>query len=104
MQIDRMNKGVWGKVRAFFDVKTEEGFVVKGFKIIEGIEGLFVSFPSVKGNDEEYHDTVWCEKTLRQQLNLTAITEYDPDDPSLKREKGDKQTELVPAGDEDIPF
>ena len=34
MKIERINKGSWGKIRAFFDIRTEEGFVVKGFKII----------------------------------------------------------------------
>ena len=46
MKIERMNKGSWGKVRAFFDLATQEGFTIKGFKIIEGINGLFVSMPS----------------------------------------------------------
>ena len=27
-----MNKGEWGKIKACFDVTTEEGFVIKGFK------------------------------------------------------------------------
>ena len=44
MKIERMNKGSWGKVRAFFDLTTSEGFTMKGFKIIEGINGLFVLY------------------------------------------------------------
>ena len=32
MKIERMNKGSWGKVRAFFDIRTEEGLVY-GFDI-----------------------------------------------------------------------
>jgi len=31
-----MNKGQWGKLRAFFDLKTSDGFVIKGFKLVEG--------------------------------------------------------------------
>ena len=42
-----MNKGSWGKLRAYFDVQTDEGFTIKGFRIVEGINGLFVS-PQVK--------------------------------------------------------
>ena len=56
-----MNKGSWGKIRAFFDLRTEEGFTMKGFKLVEGINGLFVGFPSQKGSDDEYHDTIWAE-------------------------------------------
>jgi len=54
MKISRMNKGEWGKVRAFFDLTTSDGFTIKGFKLVEGISGLFVGFPSAKGTDGEY--------------------------------------------------
>ena len=80
MTIERINKGSWGKVRAFFDIRTEEGLVVKGFKIMEGINGLFVSMPSQKGKnqqgEDEWFDTVWIEKELRDQLNQIALNEY----------------------------
>ena len=72
-----MTKGNWGKVRAFFDLQTEEGFTIKGFKLVEGINGLFVGFPSQKGNDDEYYDTVWVDsKQLRDELNQLAIDCY----------------------------
>ena len=71
-----MNKGSWGKVRAFFDVMTEEGFTIKGFKIIEGINGLFVSRPSQKGKDDEYFDTVYVPQELSAELNQLALQQY----------------------------
>jgi len=77
MKISRMNRGNWGKVRAFFDLTTQDGFTIKGFKLIEGINGLFVSMPSQKGNDDEYYDTIWVEsKQLREELSTLAIAEY----------------------------
>tara|TARA_Y100000748_G_scaffold138451_1_gene116092 strand:- start:713 stop:1138 length:426 start_codon:yes stop_codon:yes gene_type:complete len=76
MKIERMNKGSWGKLRAFFDVQTDEGFTIKGFKIIEGINGLFVGPPSQKGKDEEYYDTVFIAPELREELNHTALQHY----------------------------
>ena len=49
-----------------------------GFKIIEGINGLFVSMPSQNGNDEEYYDTIWVDsKQLREELNELAINQYN---------------------------
>ena len=81
MKIARMNKGSWGKLRAFFDVETQEGFVMKGFKLVEGINGLFVGMPSQKGSDEEYHDTIWVEsKEMREELNTLAISKYQESD------------------------
>ena len=71
-----MNKGEWGKIKAFFDVETEEGFVMKGFKLVQGINGLFVGFPSQKGSDEEYYDTIYAESELKDQLSQIAIDHY----------------------------
>ena len=45
-------------------------------KIIEGINGLFVSMPSQKGNDGEYYDSVFATKETRDQLNKVALDEY----------------------------
>mgnify|MGYP001174627595 CR=1 FL=1 len=71
-----MNKGNWGKIRAFFDLQTEEGFTIKGFKLVEGINGLFVGFPSQKGSDDEYHDTIWADRDVKEQVNQLAIKTY----------------------------
>ena len=78
MKITNMRKGSWGKLTAFFDVVTEEGFTVKGFKLVQGINGIFVGFPSQKGKDDdnEYYDTVWAEKDLKEELSRLAIDYY----------------------------
>ena len=76
MKIERMNKGSWGKVRAFFDLTTDEGFIIKGFRLVEGINGLFVSMPSQKGQDGEYYDTVLADRVLRDKISQKAIQEY----------------------------
>ena len=118
MKIERMNKGSWGKVRAFFDITTTDGFTIKGFKIIEGINGLFVSLPSQKGNDDEYYDTVWLEsKELRDKLNQTAIDHYGsqhsetlaPEAVPASTEVEKPKEEVVvekkePFSEDDIPF
>ena len=76
MKVTRINKGQWGKLRAFFDIRTEEGFGIKGFKIVEGINGLFVGMPSQKGKDDEYFDTVYVAPEIREELNHVAIQTY----------------------------
>jgi len=77
MKIERMNKGEWGKIRAFFDLRTQEGIVIKGFKLVEGINGMFVGMPSQKGKDEEYFDTVFMDRDLRDELNQISIDAYE---------------------------
>ena len=91
-----MNKGSWGKIKAFFDLQTEDGFTIKGFKLVEGTNGLFVGFPSQKGNDEEYHDTVWVEKEVREQVIELAKREYES--------STEQEQELPVMPTEDLPF
>ena len=131
MKIERMNKGEWGKLRAYFDLATSDGFIIKGFKLVDGINGLFVSMPSQKGNDEEYYDTIWVEsKQLKEELTTLAINTYNeststPTSQTSENPKsmesvsepeatGDNLTSEVPAtpedaasssfSDDDIPF
>ena len=86
MKIINMRKGSWGKLTAFFDVVTDEGFILKGFKLVNGINGMFVGFPSQKGNDDEYYDTIWLteevRESIREKLNKIAVEEYNKDNPA----------------------
>ena len=76
MKISRMKTGDFGKLRAFFDLEVN-GFTIKGFKIVEGSNGLFVSMPSQQDKDGNYNDTVWADKDTRKKLNELAISHYD---------------------------
>ena len=96
MKIERMNRGSWGKIKAFFDLQTEDGFTIKGFKLVEGTNGLFVGFPSQKGSDDEYHDTVWVEKEVREQVIELAKREYES--------YTEQEQELPVMPTEDLPF
>ena len=112
-----MTKGSWGKIRAFFDLQTQEGFTIKGFKLVEGINGLFVGFPSQKGNDDEYRDTVWADRELKDGLAQLAIKEYgqevmnspigveeDNFQPPPSLETAESPIVAEPFSDDDIPF
>ena len=98
MKIERMNRGNWGKIKAFFDLQTEDGFTIKGFKMVEGTNGMFVGFPSQKNNDDEYHDTVWADKDVKDQVTELAKMEYES--PSAHQMAEQK----VPIKTEDVPF
>ena len=124
MKIERMNKGEWGKLRAFFDLKTSEGIVIKGFKLVEGINGMFVGMPSQKGKDDEFFDTVFMDRDIREELNQVAMDAYNndsfgaqPAEPaSISAEQptsnempdtlysSDNTENVQPFDDNDIPF
>ena len=88
MKISRMNKGDWGKVKAFFDLETQDGFTIKGFKIIEGANGMFAGFPSQQNKDGEYNDTIFADKTLKQKVNQLALEHYN--------QSGSSQSDDIP--------
>lgn len=115
-----MNKGSWGKVRAFFDLRTDEGFVIKGFKIIEGINGKFVGMPSTKNEQGEYFPTVWADEAVKSELEQLAMRAYGQESVSdsdsttnaetiTTSDKASSTPEAEPAkseefNEDDIPF
>lgn len=101
MQIERINKGQWGKVRAFFDLRTTEGLVIKGFKIVEGTSGPFVGMPSQKGGDGQYYDSVLAEAEAKQEITRLAMEAYGGD---IVQGGARTYEEPPPFGDDDIPF
>jgi len=65
------------KTKAFFDAATEEGITIKGFTLVDGTNGLFVSCPSEKGKDGKYYEKVLLPKELKEELTALAISEYN---------------------------
>lgn len=45
------------KVKAFCDVAIGD-FLVKGFKVVEGSKGLFISMPQERSKDGKYYPSV----------------------------------------------
>tara|TARA_B100000530_G_C15932797_1_gene477629 strand:- start:3628 stop:4017 length:390 start_codon:yes stop_codon:yes gene_type:complete len=129
MEIINMRTGSWGKLVAFFDVKTDEGFIIKGFKLFNGINGLFAGMPSEKRQDEngedKYFDTIWLtdetRESMREKLNTMASDHYNKNSnmdmpqaaptPASNTEQAVPQTKEsdtkvaeAPFSDDDLPF
>ncbi len=80
MKIVRMNvldNSSGGNLKAFFDFETSDGIVIKGFRIVSGSNGLFVSAPSDKGKDGKYYDSVVVPAELKKSLEKLALEEYN---------------------------
>lgn len=55
-----------------------EGIVIKGFKIVEGRDNDFVSWPSQKGKDGKYYDQVFAlDKDIRREVEDMILDEYE---------------------------
>ena len=66
-----------GKIRASIDIRTSEGFIIKGFKVIEGENGLFIGMPSERTRTGKYVDLVRVEDlNLKEMLNSLILDYY----------------------------
>ena len=75
MKIARMTKGDWGKIKAFFDLDLN-GIIIKGFKLIDAGNGLFVGSPSVKNKEGKYDPSVIVPKEKQPELQELATKYY----------------------------
>ena len=108
MKVSRMNIGDYGKLKAFFDLEVG-GFTIKGFKIVDGANGLFVSMPSQKNEEGEWNDTIWASKETRSKVNEVAISHYNNEsNPTARSRKSGGMSEVAleqeDSGDEGITF
>ena len=57
------------KIKAFADVSIGN-FIIKGLKVLEGKNGLFLSMPQEKAKDGKWYDTVFpVTKEARKSLS-----------------------------------
>jgi stage V sporulation protein G len=65
-----------GKIRASVDIRTSEGFIIKGFKVVEGENGLFIGMPSERTRTGKYVDLVRIEDNNLREMLSTLILDY----------------------------
>jgi stage V sporulation protein G len=77
MKIVRMIKVGKGKTAAFFDIQTDDEIIIKGFRLVDGAKGLFMSAPDEKGKDGKYYESVILPKQMKSSLEKMAVEEYN---------------------------
>lgn len=76
--------------KAFIELKIDEVLIVKGLSLVEGKKGLFLSFPSSKGKDNKYYNSVYAlDKEWRKQLEEACIKKYNETKSSGNKVKGE---------------
>jgi len=66
-----------GTLKAFCDVALAGSFLIKGVKVVEGKNGLFVSMPREQGKNGQWYDTVVpLTKEAREQLSQVVLEVY----------------------------
>lgn len=65
------------KTKGFIDLELDGTLVIKGLTLVEGENGLFLSFPSTKGKDGKYYNSVYSlDKEWRNLLQDACIKKY----------------------------
>ena len=65
------------KLKAFVTITFEDCFVVRGVKIIQGNQGLFVAMPSRRKPDGTFQDIAHPINTeMRDRLEKKVLAEY----------------------------
>lgn len=94
------------KLRGFADVIINESYVVRGFRIIEGQNGLFVAMPSRSQGGGQYEDIFFpITRDAREDLQKIILDAYQA---ALEEEGGGSGGGAAPTPvteeDEDLPF
>ena len=66
------------KAKAFVDLELDKTLIIKELMLVEGKEGLFLSFPSKKGKDGKYYNYVYSlDKEWLKRLQDACIKKYN---------------------------
>lgn len=67
-----------GKVKALASITFDKVFTIHSIKIIEGVNGLFVSMPSRKNDKDEYVDIAHpVTDEFRKELSQKILDKYN---------------------------
>lgn len=76
IRLHRLDSG--GSIKALADIQINEEFVIKGFKIVEGREGLFVGMPAEVGRNGRWIDTfVPLTDEIKAKIEKIIIQAYE---------------------------
>jgi stage V sporulation protein G len=66
------------RIKAFVDVGINDAILIKGLRVINGSNGLFVSMPTEQGKNEKWYERVRClNKDIRGLLNDKILEAYN---------------------------
>ena len=67
-----------GSLKAFVDIALNESLLLKGLRIVEGRNGLFVSMPREKGKDNRWYETVHpMSKEIKGEISSAILSAYN---------------------------
>ena len=66
-----------GSVKAYCDLAIGELFLIKGLRVVDGKNGLFVSMPRQRGKDTKWYDSVVAlTKEAKSEVGRVVLGAY----------------------------
>ena len=73
-----------GNLKALADVRVGEGLVIKGFCVMQGKNGIFVSMPRKATKDGRWFDILEPDDVLKRRLEDKVLESYDRETDGVK--------------------
>ena len=79
IQVQRMYRFESNRpLKAFADIIVNDALLIKGIKVLEGKNGLFVSMPQEQAKDKKWYDSIRClTQDLREQITEVVLSVYN---------------------------
>ena len=66
-----------GNLKAFADVRVGDSLVIKGFCVMQGKSGIFVSMPRKASKDGRWFDILEPDDALKRELENKVLESYE---------------------------
>ena len=67
-----------GATKAFADISICDCFVIKGLRVVEGKDGLFVTMPREEGTDGKWFNTVIpLKREVKDEIEKVVLEAYE---------------------------
>ena len=66
-----------GKLKAFANVKFGGSLIIRGFSVLDGVNGIFVKVPAKLAKDGRWIDMVAVDDFLKQGIEEKVLEAYD---------------------------
>lgn len=78
IQVQRMYRFETDRpLKAFADIVVNDVLLIKGVRVMDGKEGLFVSMPREQSKDQKWYDTIRClTQEIRNQITDEVLAAY----------------------------
>jgi stage V sporulation protein G len=66
-----------GRIKAFADIGINNALLIKGIRVVQGKNGLFVSMPVEQGKNEKWFERVRClSQEIRELISEKVLAAY----------------------------